>query len=119
MAPWIRAGYDTRLVIDFLSWEARHGVPVFGALPTGFVDAPIGDDALTAIRSIPHAKDAGSLEPPNYSRDPRGAFFGTQGHLNEIAENSHSAVVVRAPDQLADLTLTDQTLISQRHPRWL
>nr|WP_294554010.1 hypothetical protein [uncultured Rhodopila sp.] len=95
-ASEIRDGYGTCLVRDFLWWAKRHGVQVVGGLPTGFVDSPIGEDSIAAIRSIYRDAEAAFLELPGRSRYPRSAFFDTPDHLNEAAQIRHSVAVGRA-----------------------
>ncbi|MGD0104077.1 MAG: hypothetical protein ABSC06_08580 [Rhodopila sp.] len=95
-AAEIRSGYGTVLVTDFLRWTGQHGVRAIGGLPTGFIDSPISDDSLAAIRSIYLGERASFLELPNHSRYPRAAFFDTQDHLNEAAQITHSVAIAGA-----------------------
>jgi hypothetical protein len=95
-AAEIRTGYGTAVVTDFLRWAPRHGVRAIGGLPTGFIDSPITDSSLAAIRSIYRTQGAEFLELPNHSRYPRSAFFDTQDHLNEAAQVQHSAAIAQA-----------------------
>ena len=108
-AVQIQAGYGSRLVADFLRWAGRHGVRAIGGLPTGFIDSPIRDDSLTAIRAIYRDQGAGFLELPNRSRYPRSAFFDTQDHLNETAQIDHSVAIAEALVRLTATTLTVRT----------
>jgi hypothetical protein len=98
----ISAGWGTALVTRFLRWGAQHGVRMIGGLPTGFVDSPIGDDSLEAIRAIYRDHDAGFLELANHSGYPRSAFFDTQDHLNETAQIEHAIAVADAMVSLMD-----------------
>jgi GNAT superfamily N-acetyltransferase len=95
-AAHIRTGYGTLLVTDFLRWAAEHGVSAIGGLPTGFIDSPIDENSLDAIRAIYRTQRAGFLELPNHSRYPRSAFFDTQDHLNEAAQIDHSVAIGQA-----------------------
>lgn len=99
-AAQIRTGYGTTVVAGFLRWAADNGVNAIGGLPTGFLDSPVPDDSLTAIRTIYRSNDAGFLELPNRSRYPRSAFFDTQDHLNEAAQIVHSSAVAAALNRL-------------------
>jgi hypothetical protein len=110
-AEQIRAGYGTILVTDFLRWADQHGVRAIGGLPTGFVDSPIDDDSLAAIRTIFRASHADFLELPNRSRYPRSAFFDTQDHLNEAAQISHSVAVAKAM-----ALIMDRPCPAEQHP---
>jgi len=101
-ADQIRTGYGTVLVGDFLRWASQNGVRAIGGLPTGFIDSPISDDSVTAIRAIYRDESAGFLELPNRSRYPRAAFFDTQDHLNEAAQIAHSVAVAGALLPLMD-----------------
>jgi hypothetical protein len=92
----IRTGYGSVEVTCFLRWAASHGVRAIGGLPTGFIDSPIGDDSLAAIREIYRDQGAGFLELPNHSRYPRTSFFDTQDHLNETAQIVHSVAIGEA-----------------------
>ena len=92
----ISTGYGSTLVVAFLRWADAHGVPVIGGLPTGFIDSPIRDDSLAAIRTLYRDNAAGFLELPNRSRYPRNAFFDTQDHLNETTQKIHSVAVADA-----------------------
>jgi hypothetical protein len=95
-AAEIRDGYGTSLVRDFLGWAAGHGIEVIGGLPTGFVDSPIDEDSVAAIRAIYRDGGAAFLELPGRSRYPRSAFFDTPDHLNEAGQIRHSVAVGRA-----------------------
>lgn len=95
-AAQIRTGYGTVLVTGFLHWADLHGVRVIGGLPTGFIDSPICEASLAAIRTIYRDQGTGFLELPNHSRYPRTAFFDTQDHLNEVAQIVHSVAVADA-----------------------
>jgi hypothetical protein len=95
----ITAGYGTVLVVEFLRWAASHGIGVIGGLPTGFIDSPIRDDALAAIRMIYRDNGAGFIETPGHSRYQRSAFFDTQDHLNETVQITHSIAVAQALNQ--------------------
>lgn len=112
-AAQIRTGYGTVLITDFLQWADRHGVRVIGGLPTGFVDSPIDDDSLAAIRAIYRNQDAGFLELPNRSRYPRNAFFDTQDHLNETAQINHSIAVAKALARMIDPPLVGRPFMVQ------
>nr|WP_294501699.1 hypothetical protein [uncultured Rhodopila sp.] len=92
----ISDGYGASLVRAFLDWARRHGVQVIGGLPTGFIDSPIDEDSVAAIRSIYRDAGAAFLELPGRSRYPRSAFFDTPDHLNEAAQIRHSVAVGRA-----------------------
>jgi hypothetical protein len=92
----IRTGYGSVEVTGFLLWAASHGVRAIGGLPTGFIDSPIGEDSLAAIREIYRDQGAGFLELPNHSRYPRTSFFDTQDHLNETAQIAHSVAIGEA-----------------------
>jgi hypothetical protein len=96
-AAWqIRTGWGSVEVTDFLHWAASHGVRAIGGLPTGFIDSPINEDSLAAIRQIYRDQGAGFLELPNRSRYPRTAFFDTGDHLNETAQIAHSVAIGEA-----------------------
>jgi hypothetical protein len=71
-------------------------VRVIGGLPVGFIDSPLGNDELVAIRSVFHDHGAEFLETPEGGRYPRSGFFDTPVHLNETAQISHSVAVARA-----------------------
>jgi hypothetical protein len=101
----ITAGYGTTLVIGFIRWAGPHGVRIIGGLPTGFVDSPIGNASLAAIRTIYRDNGAAFLELANHSRYPRAAFFDTQDHLNEEAQIQHSILVAQALTRFMDATL--------------
>jgi len=92
-AAQIRAGYGSRLIARFAEWARAHGVRLIGGLPTGFIDSPIPDDSIAAIRAIYMAHGARFLELPNRSRYPRTAFFDTPDHLNETWQIIHSVAV--------------------------
>lgn len=96
----IRDGYGASLVRAFLARANGHGVRVIGGLPTGFVDSPIDEDGVAAIRSIYGEGGAGFLELPNRSRYPRSAFFDTPDHLNEAAQIRHSVAVGLALERM-------------------
>jgi hypothetical protein len=100
-ASELRNGYGASLVREFLDWANGQGIGVVGGLPTGFVDSPIDEDAVAAIRSIYRDGGAAFLELPGRSRYPRSAFFDTPDHLNEAAQISHSVAVGRALRQMA------------------
>jgi hypothetical protein len=91
----IEDGYGSALVVEFIRWADAHGVRVIGGLPAGFIDSPIRDDALVAIRSVYRNHGAEFLETPERGRYPRSAFFDTPDHLNEAAQISHSDSVGR------------------------
>jgi hypothetical protein len=91
----IEDGYGSALVVEFIRWADAHGVRVIGGLPAGFIDSPIRDDALAAIRSVYRNHGAEFLETPERGRYPRSAFFDTPDHLNEAAQISHSDSVGR------------------------
>ena len=91
----IASGDGSVLVIQFLNWAKAHGVRVIGGLPTGFIDSPISDDALAAIRALYRDNGAGFLDTPGHARYPRIAFFDTQDHLHEAAQIAHSITVAR------------------------
>jgi hypothetical protein len=94
-AAQIRAGYGSALIARFAEWARAHDVQVIGGLPTGFVDSPIADDAVAAIRAVYTAHGAAFLELPNRSLYPRTAFFDTAEHLNETWQMVHSVAVAR------------------------
>lgn len=100
----ISAGYGTVLITGFIRWAGLHGVHVIGGLPTGFIDSPISDASLAAIRAIYRDSGAGFLELANHSRYPRAAFFDTQDHLNEGAQVGHSVLVAEALTPFTDRT---------------
>lgn len=89
-AEQIAQGYGSAQVASFLAWARQHGVRVIGGLPTGFIDSPISDASVAAIRAIFQDHGAAFLQLPNRSRYPRGAFFDTADHLNEAAQIRHS-----------------------------
>jgi hypothetical protein len=95
-AAQIHAGYGSVEVAVFLRWAGRHGVRAIGGLPTGFIDSPIDDDSLAAIRAIYRDQGADFLELPSHSRYPRTSFFDTQDHLNEAAQIVHSVAIGEA-----------------------
>jgi hypothetical protein len=101
-ASEIRGGYGTVLVNGFLRWAGLHHVRAVGGLPTGFIDSPIDDASLAAIRSIYRDHGAGFVELRNHSRYPRSSFFDTQDHLNEAAQIQHSIAVAEALAPFAD-----------------
>lgn len=92
----VAAGYGATLVEGFIAWAGAHAVQVIGGLATGFIDSPICDPSLAAIRAIYRDHGAGFLELANHSRYPRAAFFDTQDHLNETAQIAHSILVGKA-----------------------
>jgi hypothetical protein len=95
-------GDGSVLVAGFLRWAALHGVRAIGGLPAGFIDSPINDGSLAAIRAIYRDNGAGFLELPNRSLYPRSAFFDTQDHLNETAQIEHSVAVAEALVRIMD-----------------
>jgi dienelactone hydrolase len=101
----IRSGYGSLLVVTFLRWGEAHGVRVIGGLPTGFIDSPLGNGELTAIRAVFRDQGAEFLETPEAGRYPRSAFFDTADHLNESAQISHSVAVARALARVTGLKL--------------
>jgi hypothetical protein len=101
-AEEIETGDGTVLISGFLHWAATHDVHAVGGLPTGFVDSPIGDASLAAIRAIYRDQGASFVELPNQSRYPRSAFFDTQDHLNEEAQIAHSIAVAKALPHFTD-----------------
>lgn len=103
----ISAGDGSVLVAGFLRWAALHGVRAIGGLPAGFVDSPLNDDSLAAIRAIYRDNGAGFLELPNRSLYPRSAFFDTQDHLNETAQIEHSVSVGQAMVRMMDQPVPD------------
>jgi hypothetical protein len=107
-AAQIRDGYGNLLVSDFLRWADLHGVRAIGGLPTGFIDSPIADDSLAAIRAIYRDANAGFIEMPNRSRYPRTAFFDTQDHLNETTQIKHSVAIANAMVRLTGQTVMDR-----------
>ena len=113
-AAQIRDGYGTALVADFLRWARRHGVRAVGGLSTGFIDSPIDDDSLAAIRAIYRDQGADFLELPNRSRYKRSDFFDTQDHLNETAQIAHSVAVAEALVRLLDQTSERQAVMDPR-----
>jgi hypothetical protein len=92
----ISSGYGSVLVVGFLGWAEAHGVRVIGGLPAGFIDSPLGNDELIAIRAVFREQGAEFLETPEGGRYPRSAFFDTADHLNEAAQISHSVAVAGA-----------------------
>ena len=78
---------------------------VIGGLPTGFIDPPLGNDELIAIRAVFRDQGAEFLETPEGGRYPRSAFFDTADHLNETAQISHSVAVARALARVTGLQL--------------
>jgi hypothetical protein len=98
----IGSGYGTVLVTGFIRWACLHGVRVIGGLPTGFIDSPIDDASVAAIRAIYRGHGGSFLQLPNLSRYPRTAFFDTQDHLNEAAQIDHSTAVARALSRLME-----------------
>jgi hypothetical protein len=92
-AEQIRAGYGSAQIAAFSRWASAHGVHVIGGLPTGFVDAPMPDATLQAIRSIYSANGGDFLVLPNFSFYPRSAFFDTPEHLNETWQVAHSKLL--------------------------
>ncbi len=101
----ISSGYGSLLVVTFLHWAEAHGVRVIGGLPTGFIDSPLGNDELIAIRAVFRDQGADFLETPEGGRYPRSAFFDTADHLNESAQISHSVAVARALARVTGLKL--------------
>ena len=101
-ASQIASGYGTAQIVTFLVWAKANGVRVIGGLPTGFIDSPIGDDALATIRTIYRDHGADFLELPNQGRYPRAAFFDTQDHLNEAAQIAHSIAIAGALSRFMD-----------------
>jgi hypothetical protein len=112
-AAEISDGDGTVLIAGFLGWAGRHGVRAIGGLPTGFVDSPIAEDSMAAIRTIYRGQGAGFLELPNHSCYPRAEFFDTQDHLNEAAQIKHSRAVGEALVRLMDATPVGQPLMVQ------
>ncbi len=96
----ISSGYGSLLVVTFLRWAEAHGVRVIGGLPAGFINSPLSDDELTAIRAVLRDQGAEFLETPGC---PRSAFFDTADHLNESAQISHSVAAARAWARVAGL----------------
>jgi hypothetical protein len=92
-AEQISAGYGTELIAAFTRWAAAHNMRVIGGLPTGFVDSPMPDVTLQAIRSVYSANGGDFLILPNFSRYPRSAFFDTAEHLNETWQAVHSKLL--------------------------
>jgi hypothetical protein len=92
-AEQIRAGYGTVLIVAFSRWAGAHGVRVIGGLSTEFVDAPMPDGTLQAIRSVYELNGDDFLTLPNFSRYPRSAFFDTGEHLNEPGQVVHSKLL--------------------------
>jgi hypothetical protein len=101
----IKSGYGSHLVAAFIRWAEAHGVRVIGGLPSGFIDSPLGDDELAAIRAVFLDQGAEFLETPEGGRYPRSAFFDTADHLNEPAQISHSVAVARALARVTGLKL--------------
>ena len=101
----ISSGYGSRLVVAFLRWAEAHGVRVIGGLPTGFIDSPLSNDELIAVRAVFRDQRAEFLETPEGGRHPRSAFFDTADHLNETAQISHSVAVARALARVTGLKL--------------
>jgi hypothetical protein len=95
-AAEIRSGYGTQLVKVFIAWAKAHEVRVIGGWPTGFVDSPIPEASVEAVRAIYRDTGAEFLELPNRSRYPRMAFFDTPDHLNETAQITHSVAIAQA-----------------------
>lgn len=100
-AMQIAEGHGSVIVIAFLQWAEAQRIRVIGGLPTGFIDSPIANDRLAAIRAIYRDHGADFLELPNRSRYDRASFFDTQDHLNEPAQIVHSTMIGQA---LAGLT---------------
>jgi hypothetical protein len=92
-AAEIRDGDGTVVIAAFLRWAKHHGVRAIGGLPTSFIDSPIAEDGLTAIRAIYRDQGAEFLELPNDSLYPRADFFDTQDHLNEATQIVHSVAI--------------------------
>jgi dienelactone hydrolase len=101
----IRSGYGSLLVVALLRWAEAHGVRVVGGLSTGFIDPPLGNDELIAIRAMFREQGAEFLETPEGGRYPRSAFFDTADHLNETAQISHSVTVAQAFARITGLKL--------------
>lgn len=99
----ISGGYGSLLVTEFVRWAAAHGVRAIGGLPMGFIDSPLGDGELAAIRAVFRDHGATFLETPEGGRYPRSAFFDSADHLNEAAQISHSVAVGRALARRMDL----------------
>lgn len=78
---------------------------VIGGLPTGFIDSPLSNDELIAVRAVFRDQRAEFLETPEGGRHPRSAFFDTADHLNETAQISHSVAVARALARVTGLKL--------------
>jgi hypothetical protein len=99
-AAEIRDGDGTVVIAAFLRWAKQHGVRAIGGLPTSFIDSPIAEDGLTAIRAIYRDQGAEFLELPNDSLYPRTDFFDTQDHLNEATQIVHSVAIARGLQRL-------------------
>ena len=78
---------------------------MIGGLPAGFIDSPLSDDELTAIRAVFRDQGAEFFETPGGGRYPLSAFFDTADHLNESAQISHSVAVARALARVTGLKL--------------
>jgi hypothetical protein len=92
-AEQVRTGYGTALIASFTRWASARGIRVIGGLPTAFVDAPIPDATVEAIRALYLANGGEFLELPNHSRYPRAAFFDTAEHLSEEWQIIHSRLL--------------------------
>lgn len=104
----IRDGDGSAVVAGFLRWAHDHGVTAIGGLPVGFIDAPIPDDLLDAIRTVYTQNQASLLVLPNQGRYPRSAFFDSPEHLNEIAQIAHSLALAAALRPLLAVRATTQ-----------
>ncbi len=92
-AEAVREGYGTKLVAAFVRWATARDIRVIGGLPTEFVDAPMPDATLAAIRRVYLSNGGGFLELANHSLYPRVDFFDTPDHLSEPFQILHSRAV--------------------------
>ena len=75
----ISSGYGSVLVVTFLRWAEAHGVRVIGGLPTGFINSPLGNDELIAIRAVFRDQGADFLETPEGGRYPAQRILRHRG----------------------------------------
>src|SRR5262249_11671476 len=92
-AVQVRSGYGSALIADFTRWASTHGIRTIGGLPTEFVDSPMPDATLQAIRDVYLTNGGEFLELANLSRYPRIAFFDSVEHLNEPWQIEHSKLL--------------------------
>ncbi len=109
-AAQIAAGDGTAEISRFVARLHARGVTVIGGLPTAFSDLPPSDATLAAIRAV-YTENGGSfLMLPNRSRYPREDFFDTPEHLNEPAQQAHSASIAASLAAMLNQPLSSQTL---------